>query len=107
MDMLEITDDMTGSFAVRTSSGSLYRIDLDSMPRHIVRLSEDRPPTADYSDVAPSRLRKDGLEIPLIMITELTVGRPGRLWLDIRSDGISTFRETTPVVSISRLADRS
>lgn len=68
MELLQITDDMTGCFAVRTSSGTLYRLDLDSDPRHIVRLAENVPPTDDYADLAASALRKDGAKIPLLAI---------------------------------------
>ncbi|WP_156133828.1 hypothetical protein [Pseudarthrobacter phenanthrenivorans] len=104
MDLHQITDGMSGCFAVRTSSGTLYSIDLDSTPRKIVRLAEDRPPTEDYADLSVSKLRKDGTEIPLLAIGRLTVGEPAQLVLDVRGDGVVTVRETTPVLSIRQLS---
>ncbi|HEX9087659.1 MAG TPA: hypothetical protein VF867_09055 [Arthrobacter sp.] len=81
-------------------------ISLDSEPRTIVRLAKDLPPTDDYSHLIPSELRMDGDEIPLIGIVQLAVGQRGAMWLDIRGDGVLTFRGTTPVLSIARLLDR-
>jgi len=107
MDLDQITDDMDGAYRVRSSSGTLYRIDLDSTPRSIVRLAEDLPPTDGYSHLTPSELRKDGDEITLIRIVQLTVGQRGEMWLDIRGDGILTLRDTTPIVAISRLVNAS
>lgn len=108
MDMAvdQVTDDMHGSFRVLTSSGTLYLISLDSKPRTVVRLAEDLPPTDDYSHLNPFQLRMDGDEIPLIGIIQLAVGQRGEMWLDIRGDGVLTFRDTTPVLSIARLASR-
>ncbi|MDJ0354406.1 hypothetical protein [Pseudarthrobacter sp. PH31-O2] len=106
MDLDQITDDMHGAYRVRTASGTLYCVDLDSVPRTVVRLAEDLPPTDNYKNLTPSELRKDGDEIPLLGIVELAVGMRGAMWLDIRNDGVSTFRDTTPVLSISRLAGR-
>ncbi|WP_255467103.1 hypothetical protein [Pseudarthrobacter sp. NamB4] len=37
-------------------------------------------------------------------IGKLVVGERAQLWLDIRGDGVVTFRETTPVLSIRRLS---
>lgn len=104
MDLQQITDDMSGCFAVRTSSGTLYSVDLDSRPRKIVRLAEDRPPTEDYADLSVSKLRRDGDEIPLLAIGKLAVGETAQLVLDVRGDGVVTVRETTPVLSIRLLS---
>jgi hypothetical protein len=97
---------MQGAFKIRTSSGSLYRIDLTTEPRTIVRLAEDLPPTDNYSHLVPSELRMDAEEIPLIGIVRLAVGQRGEMWLDIRGDGVLTIRDTTPVLSISRLVSQ-
>lgn len=104
MDLQQISDDMSGSFAVRTSSGTLYSVDLDSTPRKIVRLAEDRPPVEDYVQLSASKLRMDGDEIPLLAIGNLTVGERAQLVLDVRGDGVVTVRETTPVLSIRQLS---
>lgn len=106
MDLDQITDDMHGAYRVRTASGTLYYVNLDSVPRNVVRLAEDLPPTGSYEHLSPSELRMDGDEIPLLGIVELAVGKRGAMWLDIRGDGIGTFRDTTPVLSIARLSSR-
>ncbi|WP_018771412.1 hypothetical protein [Arthrobacter sp. 162MFSha1.1] len=104
MSLTRITDDMRGAYCFRTSSGTLYRIDLDS--RCLVRLKSDQAPTQDYADLAVSDLRRDGDEIPLLAVVQLEIGERGHLFLDIRGDGVATFRDTTPVISIQQLADR-
>lgn len=97
-----LTDEMSGSFAVRTSSGTLYAIHLDS-PREVVRLAEDQNPTPEYAQLPAADLRRDGEAIRLLKIVEMQVGRRGLMWLDVRLDGIPTLRGTTPVLSITCL----
>lgn len=99
-----LTDEMTGSFAVRTSSGTLYAVHLGS-PREVVRLSNDQLPTPSYAHLLAADLRRDGEAIKLLQIVEMQVGRPGLLLLDVRRDGVLTVRSTTSVVSISRLKE--
>jgi hypothetical protein len=103
MTLTRITDDMDGAYCFRTSSGTLYLLDLDADPRHIVRLRGDRPPAEDYANLAVADLRKDGQTIPLLAVVELCLGKRGQLFLDVRGDGIPTYRDTTPLVSISPL----
>lgn len=101
-----LTDDASGSFAVRTSSGTLYAIHMDS-PREVVRLHRDRQPVARYAHLAAADLRRDGEAIRLLKIIELQVGLRGSMWLDVRLDGIPTLRGTTEVLSITRLQTRT
>ncbi|MFE4229967.1 hypothetical protein ACFRJ8_19000 [Arthrobacter sp. NPDC056886] len=93
---------MTGSYAVRTESGTLYAIHLDP-PRSVMRLAQDRNPTRRYEDLPAAELRRDGEAIKLLKIIELEVGRRGLMWLDVRLDGFPTLRGTTQVLSIARL----
>lgn len=97
-----LTDDMLGSFAVRTASGTLYAIHLDS-PREVVRLAKDQAPTPRYSHLQAAELRRDGEAIKLVRVIAMQVGRPGLMLLDVRRDGVLTVRSTTRVVSITRL----
>jgi hypothetical protein len=97
-----LTDEMSGSFAVRTSSGTLYAIHLDS-PREVVRLPRDRQPVARYAHLQTAVLRRDGEGIRLLKIVDMEVGRLGLMWLDVRLDGIPTIRGTTELLSITRL----
>lgn len=99
-----LTDEMSGSFAVRTESGTLYAIHLDT-PREVVRLAEDQRPTPRYAHLSAAELRRDGEAIKLIKIVEMQVGRPGLMLLDVRLDGVLTARGTTCIVSISRLRE--
>lgn len=101
----KLTQDMRGTYSVRTSSGTAYLICLDE-PRHVIRLAADTDPVGEYAALETSVLRQDGEEIPLIGLGDLAVGRRGLLVLDIRRDGTVTYRGTTPVLSIVRLQDR-
>jgi hypothetical protein len=60
-------------------------------------------PTHEFADLPASDLRKDGEHISLLGTDKLAVGQRGSLWLDICGDGVETLRDTTPVVSISKL----
>ena len=99
----ELTQDMAGTYSVRTSSGTAYLVCLDE-PRHVIRLAADTAPVGDYAAIDTAVLRRDGEAIPLIAL-DLDVGRRGELVLDVRQDGVATFRGTTPVLSIHRLSN--
>ena len=101
--LAELHLDMTGTYSVRTASGTAYLVCLDD-PRHVIRLAADTAPTEEYAKLEAASLRRDGEQIPLIAL-DLEVGQRGQLILDIRRDGIPTFRDTTPVLSITRLQD--
>ncbi|MCZ9880178.1 hypothetical protein [Arthrobacter sp. B2a2-09] len=99
----ELTDTDTGTFAFRTSTGSLYRIALGGSPS-LTRLPADQDPEAAYRTAGVSILRMDTEEIPLLGIGKLKVGERAILFLDIVGDGITvTTRDTSEVVSIHLL----
>jgi hypothetical protein len=104
MALRELTQDMAGTYSVRTSSGTAYLVCLDE-PRHVIRLAADTAPAENYAAIEAATLRRDGEELPLIALGTMEVGRRGELVLDVRRDGIATYRETTPVLSIVRLQD--
>lgn len=106
MPLLEaLEDDDAGTYALRTSTGSLYRLELGE-PRTLLRLPADQDRTDAYRDVHVSALRMDGEVVSLIGIERLRVGERGLLWLDIAGDGITrTLRETSEVVSIRELQE--
>lgn len=97
-----LNDETTGSYAVRTESGTLYAIHLDP-PREVVRLAQDWNPTPRYDQLPAAELRRDGEAIKLLNVIKMQVGGRGLMWLDIRLDGLRTLRGTTEVLSISRL----
>lgn len=107
MSLTQILEGMRGAYCFRTAGGTLYRPDLDSRPRHLVRLKNDQPSCGSYAHLAVSDLRRDGDEIPLLAVAQLAVEERAHLWLDLGGDGVQTFRDTTPVLSIQRLADRA
>ncbi|GAB2736175.1 hypothetical protein ACX801_12775 [Arthrobacter bambusae] len=99
----ELTDTDTGTFAFRTSTGSLYRIALGHSPS-LTRLPADQDPEAAYRKAGVSVLRMDTQEIPLLGIGKLKVGERAILFLDIVGDGITvTQRDTSEVLGITRL----
>ncbi|WP_157372512.1 hypothetical protein [Arthrobacter sp. Soil736] len=102
--MHELLDQMSGSFRVRTRSGTQYLICLDA-PRHIVRFPGEAERAPDYENVEVAALRKDAEAIPLLQVVNLTVGQRGLMALDIVGGGVVTARGTTEVVDILPLAD--
>lgn len=65
----ELTDDDSGKWRVTTTSGSVYRLDLDT--KTVERVGgEPRPPAAP-ADTSP----------PLRSIVALRVGQPRRWWM--------------------------
>jgi hypothetical protein len=97
-----LNDETTGSYAVRTESGTLYALHLDP-PREGVRLAKDQAPTPRYDQLPAAELRRDGEAIKLLNVIDTQVGRRGLMWLNVRIDGIPTLRDTTEALSISRL----
>lgn len=103
-----------GQWVISTESGSLYMLDLDQATQTRVP-DPDGLPNSPYVDSAgqsrpgagPSLwaagLRRDGEPVPLIDFDPVWVGWPLAMWLDIRGDGIRTYRSTTPVVGAQRL----
>jgi hypothetical protein len=106
LDAQSLTDEMSGSYAVRTGSGTLYAIHLDP-PREVVRLAEDEAPSLRYAHLPAAGLRRDGEAIKLLKVVEMRVGQRGLMWLDVRRDGIPTLRGTTEVLSITRLQTKT
>jgi hypothetical protein len=97
----ELTQDMAGTYSVRTSSGTAYLRLTNSATSPP---AADTAPVEDFAAIETATLRRDGEAIPLIEL-DLEVGRRGALVLDVRRDGIATYRDTTPVLSIHRLSN--
>lgn len=80
-----------GQWRMVTASGSVYHLDLDLM-------TMQRFPSEDGSV-----LRLDGgVAIPIEEIITCEVGVLGEFLLDIRGDGILTYRRTTGVERLER-----
>ncbi|WP_460991157.1 hypothetical protein [Sinomonas soli] len=93
-----LTDIDFGIWRVRTASGTVYLLDLQSEGSTLTRLPATEPPTSPLA--LTGELRKDGQAIPLLAVVSLEVGQEAQFWLDVRGDGVPTFRWTTEVVTI-------
>lgn len=89
-----------GVYKLVTSSGSVYRLLLGDDSKTLTRFTNPEPATKDYEDEPVSDLRRDGDPIPVLNFSHLGVGEHGNFWLQIRDDGIETFRCTTPITTI-------
>lgn len=96
----------TGSYCVRTESGTAHIVDVEEDGRrYIQRIRAEHAMTERFLHVPISILRRDGERIPLLHIERLRVGERGAMIVDVRGDGILTFRGTTPILSITRLSE--
>lgn len=80
-----------GRCEVLTENGSVYLLDFDAgtVARHRADDGVD--------------LRQDSTACPLLHVLELRLGRPMRLLVDVRGDGVDTLRVTSAVRRIERL----
>lgn len=72
---------------VTTETGTVYLIDNEAM-------------TATRLIDHPGRLRRDGEAIRLLQTVSPVVGESMVMLLDLRRDGVTTVRTTSPVVKI-------
>ncbi|GAA1115725.1 hypothetical protein [Arthrobacter flavus] len=89
-----------GDYKFITSSGSVYRLVLKDDSKTLTRFTQIESATEDYEDESVSDLRRDGDPIPVLNFSDLEVGKNGNFWLQIRDDGVETFRCTTPITTI-------
>lgn len=86
----------TGVYLVVTWTGSRYRIDPDNN-------TAARFPDPDGPDPS-NNLRHDETERSLLGLGALEIGHDLVMVLDVRGDGIPTFRRSTTVISLERIA---
>lgn len=92
--VMSITRETPGTFAVVTESGSIYI--LNPQERWVQRQSNN----------PDGQLRKDETRIPLICLVDCEVGEGLCMFLDILRDGVTvTKRVSTPVTLIEKLED--
>jgi hypothetical protein len=105
----EVSDSARGRWLVTTESGSTYLIDLDAMtqtrapnPETVAAWVGTGPVAEDPSRdlLYTPRLRRDHEPVPLLALDPIEVGLPMEMWLDLRGDGVTTFRATTRVTRI-------
>ena len=87
-----------GNLIVETESGSLYLVELmddADETMWITRVSDPGSP-GGWSE----RLRRDGERMRLLTAEPPVIGQPWLLVLDLRQDGVQTYRLTTDVVSV-------
>ncbi len=86
---------------VETES-AIYALDLVAMK--LQRFPRDKPIEVenprDGLPVAVATLRMDGEAIPYTLLAPLELGQPAQFMLEIRDDGVKTFRMTTDVLKI-------
>jgi hypothetical protein len=86
---------------VETES-AIYALDLVSM--RLKRFPRDSPIVVenprDGLPAVVASLRKDTEAIPFEILAPLEVGQPAQFMLEIRDDGVKTFRMTTDVLKI-------
>lgn len=97
--LTRISDTDFGAYRLHTASRTTYGLDLRPEGSTLTRLPVEDSPDEDYDQAA---LPKDGEPLPLLGIIRAAVGASAEFWLDIRRDGIATFRITTPVLAIER-----
>ena len=101
---MKVNDPETpGVFIVLTET-SKYVVNLDE--RWIRRCAGDGfgPDPNEETPPVLSQLRRDGDTIELLELVTMEVGRPMAMYLDIRRDGVMTFRRTTNVMKITEMS---
>lgn len=81
-----------GIWHVITESGSDYLLDLDDLTMQ------------RFPDDEANQLRMDWETVPLIEVVQLEVGHRMELVIDVRGDGVNTYRYTTPVKKLEAYA---
>jgi hypothetical protein len=99
-----VLDSQSGSFRIRTATGSLYLLELEA--RRLTRFAAAVEPSVDHLDVGASVLRRDGETILLCKLIRLSVGLSAAFLLQVRIDepAVPTLRCTSRVVEILPLA---
>jgi len=76
----------SGTWHAFTETGSHYEVDLDSM--------------TVKRNAGSTKLRRDGEEVHLWAVDELRIGLPAEMWVEVRADGLLTFRRTSVVTAL-------
>ena len=86
---------------------AIYALDLTVMK--LKRFPRDTPIDVESPrgglPAAVAALRMDGEAIPFEILAPLEVGQPAQFMLEIRDDGVKTFRKTTDVLKITITED--
>lgn len=100
----ELTDAETGAYRLVSASGSFYRLDLTLPGRTLTRLPFEHDQRSGF-DLDPAKvLRRDGEPLPLVFLDTLRVGECAGFYVIVRG-GVLTWRRTSPIMSIVKLAD--
>ncbi len=91
----------TGVWQVSTET-SVYLLDLDAS--RVTRVPDaGAGPPPGLTALPISSLRRDHESVPLLELISCAVGRPMRMLIDVRRDGIGTLRTTTVVRQLPEL----
>jgi hypothetical protein len=98
-----VTPDDRGVFRLATASGSAYLLELVGGQMFLTRQPATLSPSPDHD---AENLRRDTERITVFRLISCVVGVSGRFMLAPLSDNgaDTTFRVTTPIVSIERTA---
>lgn len=101
--IIELFDEDTGEYRIRTGTGSYYLLDLDR--RTLTRLKAAAPLAPEYAYEAPVDLRRDGEPLDVLLVSECSVGERGLFILQVGDiPSMPTVRSTSEVMEIIHLA---
>lgn len=101
--MEELIDTDSGTYRIRTATGSHYLLDLDG--RTLTRLRAAVEMAPDYAGMEPAELRRDGEQLDLHRVITCRVGERAVFVIQLREDPSAvTVRDTSEVQAIVALS---
>ncbi|WP_313811263.1 hypothetical protein [Glutamicibacter sp.] len=95
----------TGVYEIITATGSIYELSVGQSST-LRRLPGARPMHRSMDGARIQSLRRDEERVTVLSVEQLKIGRSAQFILDLRQDGVPTFRFTSEVLEISRIGDR-
>lgn len=108
----DLPDDASGSalalgtYLITTATGSAYDLAIGNGGSTLTRHPREFDVHPSVDGLVPSDLRRDSEALTVEQIVHLEVGSPAVFILDLRRDGVSTIRTTSPVLAIERIECR-
>lgn len=99
----ELIDTDSGTYRIRTATGSHYLLDLDR--RTLTRLRAAVEVAPEYAGMAPAELRRDGEQLELHRVITCRAGDRAVFIVQLREDpSVVTVRDTSQVQEIVALS---
>lgn len=89
-----------GMYEIITATGSIYELCLGGHST-LRRFPGAKPVHPSVDGTSIQSLRRDAEAIRLLSIEQLEVGLPAEFVLDLRGDGVATYRYTSEVTALS------